>query len=102
MKGKKALDVLDIIINGLTRAGLLVILRNVCSKARGTSGSSLQQNSNLWWSDQYPESKWIDCLRSMTTRYIHNPRVVAIQIRHSISGAAWGNGDVLTDWKRAA
>jgi hypothetical protein len=38
----------------------------------------------------------------MTMRLFHNPRVVAIRIRHSISEAAWGNGDVLTDWKRAA
>lgn len=40
MKGKKALDVLDIIINGLTRAGLLVILRNVCSRSRGACSTS--------------------------------------------------------------
>jgi hypothetical protein len=30
----------------------------------------------------------IDCLRSMTMRLFHNPRVVAIRIRHSISEAA--------------
>jgi hypothetical protein len=33
MKNKKALEILDITINGLTKSGLLVMLRNACSKA---------------------------------------------------------------------
>lgn len=100
MKGKKALDVLDITINGLTRAGLLVILRNTSLKAHNSRESTY--SDGRWWNDKYPEGKWIDCLRSLTMRYMHNPRVIAIQLRHNITDATWGDGNVLTDWKRAA
>lgn len=47
MRGKKALEILDITINGLTAAGLLVILRNACSKA--TYFKEFTESDGLWW-----------------------------------------------------
>ena len=38
----------------------------------------------------------------MTSRYAHNPRVMAIELFHDILGGTFGDGNVLTDWKKAA
>lgn len=92
IKGKRALEVLDITINSLTRAGLLVILRNTNPRIPHSVESTISSGS-LWWNDKYPESKWIDCLNNMVTRYSHNPRVVAIELFHDVIGGTYGNGN---------
>lgn len=33
---------------------------------------------------------------------MHNPRIVGLQIKHVLCDVTWGDGDSLTDWKRAA
>ena len=80
------------------------MLRNACSKA--SYFKEFTESDGLWWSEKYPEAKWIECLKSLTYRYLHNPRVFAIQLRHTIKSTpnyepSWGTGNVLCDWKRA-
>jgi len=61
----------------------------------------------LWWTYEYPEYKWIDCLRHLAQRYRSNPMVVAFDLRNEIRKTpeltpSWGDGNLLTDWRRAA
>lgn len=59
-----------------------MILRNACSKA--TYFKEFTESDGLWWNSKYSEAKWIECLGNLAKRYAHNPRMIAIQIRHSL------------------
>jgi hypothetical protein len=56
--GKRALEILDAVVDALGREGLMVILDNHVSRAdwcyAGTDGNE------FWYSSQYPEARWIE------------------------------------------
>jgi endoglucanase len=49
----------------------------------------------------------LECLKHFAERYANNKRVVAVDLRNEIRSTpqydpTWGDGNVLTDWRRAA
>jgi len=115
--GRRALDIMDAIMNGARRVGIMVILDN----HRSDAGWSALGNG-LWYTQQYPETSWIADWVALATRYRDNPAVVGADLRnepHSNGpgteilglgylrqGSTWGpyNGvsNPASDWRLAA
>lgn len=92
-----ALEVMDRIIVGAKARGLRVILDN----HRSTPGGGPESNG-LWYTDSYPESRWIDDWKMLADRYKGNDTVVGMDLRNEPFGACWGCGDPSKDWRLAA
>jgi endoglucanase len=100
LEGKRALEVLDAVVDGLAFEGLLVILDNHSSDA-GWCCSDTDGNG-LWYNAAYPEAVWLEHWRLLTRRYLDRPSVAAMDLRNEPrSGASWG-GEARLDWKSAA
>ena len=113
LKGLKALEIMDRVIDYAGQIGLRVILDNHRSSA-GNAGTE----SGLWYTDDYPDSVWLKDWRDLAARYLNNPTVVGVDLRNEphhppgwistdiYHGACWGCGDddqhSLHDWKLAA
>lgn len=102
---KHALNVLDVVVNRITKTGLMVVLSNYSSSSKTSLSTS--DGEGLWWSDKYPEYQWLDTHKHLVQRYAHNPRVIGFELRTHIRGTSrtiptWGDGNMLTDWRRAA
>eukprot|EP00659_Diplonema_papillatum_P018777 gene18777-28992_t len=104
-----ALDVFSAVVEKLTRKGMMVILVNYVSAAshccRATDGNG------LWYSDEYPEERWLDLWEVMVRRHMDNPMVVGADLRNELRAddvggvrvtPTWGSGDVATDWRLAS
>ncbi|REH29619.1 endoglucanase [Kutzneria buriramensis] len=105
LKGKRALDVLDRVVDALGRAGLMVVLDNHVSRADWCCNG--KDGNGLWYTAAYPESHWIADWRGIVTRYRNRPQVVAAELRNEIRDAGgvsptWGDGNPRTDWAAAA
>jgi endoglucanase len=97
-----ALDVLDRIIAHCGTIGLRVMLDN----HRSNAGNSAQENG-LWYTNEYPESTWLANWRALTTRYLGNTTVVAMDLRNEPHASACWGGDpagcsAANDWHAAA
>ena len=97
-----ALDVLDKIIAYCGQIGLRVMLDN----HRSNAGNSAQENG-LWYTSEYPESTWLANWRALTTRYLGNTTVVAMDLRNEPHASACWGGDpagcsAANDWHAAA
>jgi endoglucanase len=97
LEGLTPLEVLDRIIAGAGERGLRVILDN----HRSTPGGGPQENG-LWYTADYPESRWIADWEMLAARYAGNPTVVGMDLRNEPHGACWGCGDPGVDWRLAA
>lgn len=117
LRGRHALSILDAIVDGARRAGLMVILDNHRSDA---GWSAL--GSGRWYTPRYPESAWIADWLTLARRYSHNTAVVGVDVRnepHSNGpgleilalgylrqGATWGpyhgQSNPSSDWRQAA
>lgn len=71
---KNALNVLDLVINRITKTGMMVVLSNYSSSSK--TSLSTQDGEGLWWTDKYSEFQWLDAHKHMVKRYEHNPRVI--------------------------
>jgi endoglucanase len=107
LQGRKALEVLDAVIDELGKGGLLVILDN--HRSHGEWCCDEAHGDGLWHTPQYPESIWISHWRAMAARHLHRPHVVAAELRNEIRrdpsqdlAPTWGDGDPRTDWRAAA
>lgn len=106
LKGKHALEVLDRVIETLGKQGLMVILDNHVSQADWCCTD--KDGNELWYTSQYPESKWISDWKGIVSRYRNKPFVVGTELRNEIRQAAggpeptWGGGNRKTDWAAAA
>jgi endoglucanase len=103
--GLRAMDIFDRTVQEMTRAGLMVILNNHTSSSMWCCSNDDQEG--LWWTAEYPEYKWMDCLRNFAHRYKNNPLVIGFDLRNEIRKTpeltpSWGDGNILTDWRRAA
>ena len=95
LKGLSSLEVLDRILDGCAARGLRVILDRHRPTAAG--------QSELWYTDQVPEARWIDDWVMLAHRYRHQPAVVGADLHNEPHGAAtWGDGNQATDWRLAA
>ena len=93
--GKTPQQVLDILISTAAAAGLNVIL----DRHRPDSGSQ----SELWYTDQYSEARWIADWTALATRYRNDPTVIGVDLHNEPHGpACWGCGNAATDWQAAA
>ncbi|WP_060687355.1 cellulase family glycosylhydrolase [Ardenticatena maritima] len=96
--GLTSLEIMDKIIEGAGQRGLKVILDN----HRSNAGASAQEGG-LWYTADYPESRWIADWEMLVRRYAGNDTVVAVDLRNEPhDDACWGCGDPARDWRLAA
>ena len=97
-----SLEILDKVIAYSGSIGLRVILDN----HRSTVGGGPQENG-LWFTEEFPETSWLDDWRVLARRYRKQYTVIGFDLRdeaHSIghaAGAGWGCGRE-RDWHLAA
>jgi endoglucanase len=89
------LGLLDYVVDGAGRRGLRVILDRHRPTADG--------QSELWYTPQVPEERWIKDWVMLAQRYRGNPAVVGADLSNEPHGAAtWGDDNTATDWRLAA
>jgi endoglucanase len=95
LAGKSGLEILDALIAGARQRHLRVILD------RHRPDSNAQ--SPLWYTTQYPESRWIDDWKLLATRYRNDPTVIGFDLHNEPHDpATWGDDNPATDWRLAA
>jgi endoglucanase len=99
LKGLRALDVFDAVIDALAAEGLYVILDNHSSNADWCCSNT--DGNGFWYNAQYPESSWIADWKGMS-RYAGKAAVIGADLRNEPRGPVWGGGDPLRDWRAAA
>jgi endoglucanase len=93
-----SIQVMDKVIAAAGQRGIKIILDN----HRSTAGGGPEGNG-LWYTSQYPESKWIADWQMLATRYRDNDTVIGADLRNEPHGdACWGCGDTARDWRLAA
>ncbi len=107
LRGLRALDVFDRVVEALGAEGVMVVLDNHRSSAEWCCDESL--GDGLWHTPAYPEAVWLQHWRRMAVRYRHLPHVVGAELRNAIRPdpsqglrPTWGDGSSLTDWRAAA
>jgi aryl-phospho-beta-D-glucosidase BglC (GH1 family) len=74
-------------------------LRLILDRHRPDSGAQ----SELWYTAQYSEARWISDWVMLATRYQGNSTVIGADLHNEPHGAAtWGDGNMSTDWRLAA
>ena len=100
-KGKRAMEIMDAVVDALAKAHIMVILDNHMSRADWCC--SEKDGNGLWFNAEYPESKWLADWRTIAGRYQHERWVIGADLRNELrSGAAWGGTDPKLDWHAAA
>jgi len=100
-KGKRALDVMDAVIDALASAHIMVILDNHVSRADWCCSET--DGNGLWYNTDYPESAWLADWQNIVHRYRNQQWVVGADLRNELrNGAAWGGSDSGHDWHAAA
>ncbi|AKT42362.1 glycoside hydrolase family 5 protein [Chondromyces crocatus] len=102
--GRRALEVLDAVIEALAAEGLVVILDNHSSDTDACCDET--DGNGLWYTSTYTEERWLASWRAIVTRYLDQPAVVAAELRNALRPAngvtpVWGGGDPATDWHAA-
>jgi endoglucanase len=95
LKDKTALEALDYFIEAAEDEGLYIILDRHRPTASG--------QSELWYTDDVSEDKWISDWKTLAERYKDQENVIAFDLHNEPHGSAtWGDNDDKTDWKAAA
>lgn len=95
LEGLSGLEILDKVIEGAGERGLKVILD------RHRPDSHAQ--SELWYTAQYHEERWISDWVMLVERYAGDDTVIGADLHNEPHGrATWGSGDPETDWQLAA
>lgn len=95
LAGLNGLQLMDAIVKAAHARGLKVILD------RHRPDSNAQ--SDLWYTSQFSEQRWIDDWKVLATHFKGDPTVLAVDLHNEPKGdATWGDGNMLTDWKAAA
>ncbi|MGS0684700.1 cellulase family glycosylhydrolase [Nakamurella sp. GG22] len=89
------LQIMDRVVDAAAARNLQIIL----DRHRPDSGSQ----SELWYTDRFPEQQWISDWVSLAERYRDRPTVIGADLHNEPHGSAcWGCGDPATDWAAAA
>jgi endoglucanase len=95
LEGLTGLQLMDRIVEGAGRRGLVVVLDR--------HRPSADAQSELWYTDRVPERRWIDDWTMLADRYRSQPAVIAADLHNEPHGSAsWGDGNPRTDWPMAA
>ncbi|MFO0592881.1 MAG: glycoside hydrolase family 5 protein [Polyangiaceae bacterium] len=95
LQGKTALEILDILVSKAGQRGLKIMLDRHRPTAAG--------QSELWYTAEVSEQRWIDDWKMLAQRYAGNSTVVAVDLHNEPHGqAAWGSGNPSNDWRMAA
>jgi endoglucanase len=97
LEGLTSLQLMDKIIAGAEERGLKIILDN----HRSTPGGG-PEAGGLWYTNAYPESKWIADWKMLALRYKNSPAVIGVDLRNEPYGACWACGDPAKDWRLAS
>jgi|GEM_PF-356616 len=97
LQGLNGIQIMDKIVAYAGEVGLKIFLDH----HRSDAGNSAN-DSGLWYTAAYPESKWISNLTMLATRYAGNSTLIGIDLHNEPHGAAtWGDGTA-NDWRLAA
>lgn len=95
LEGLSGLEIMDKIVEGAGQRGIRIMLD------RHRPGATAQ--SELWYTAQYDEQRWIDDWVMLAERYAGNETVIGADLHNEPHGpATWGTGDETTDWRLAA
>ena len=95
LKGLSALQLMDRLIRDAGQRGLRVVL----DRHRPTDDAQ----SELWYSPQISEARWIEDWVMLATHYRDEPTVVGADLTNEPHGSAtWGDDNPQTDWRLAA
>src|SRR5579885_802925 len=95
LRGLHGLALMDKIIEGKSKAGLIVILDH--------HDASVDERRVFWYDAAYPQSRWIDDWVMLARHYRGNDTVIGADLSAEPHGpASWGSGDPKTDWRLAA
>ncbi len=95
LQGLQGVQLMDKIIDYASSIGLHIILDQ---HRPGASGQS-----SLWYTNAYPETRWIADWQMLAQRYKGNPMVIGADLHNEPhKPACWGCGRQEVDWKLAA
>ena len=95
LKGKRAIEVLDALIEKAGRRGIRIVLDRHRPDAN--------QQSELWYTAAVSEEQWIADWVFLARRYRNNPIIIGADLHNEPHGpATWGDGNLKTDWRLAA
>ena len=95
LAGLTGLQIMDKIVAYAGEIGLRILLDRHRPDANG--------QSELWYTAQYDEARWINDWTMLATRYAGNHTVIGADLHNEPHGAAcWGCGDLARDWRLAA
>lgn len=94
LEGKTPLVLMDTVIARAKANGLQIIL----DRHRPSSADQ----SPLWYTSAYPESRWIADWKMLAARYKTDPTVIGADLHNEPAGAATWGGAAATDWQAAA
>ncbi len=95
LQGLTSLQIMDKIINYGGSIGLKFIL----DQHRPDSGAQ----SALWYTAQYPETRWLSDWTMLAQHYLGNAAVIGADLHNEPhSPACWGCGNTTVDWRLAA
>lgn len=97
LRGLNGLQVIDKIVDYAGQVGLRIFLDQHRSDAGGGPNGS-----GLWYTNAYPESRWIDDWTMLAQHFADNPTVIGADLNNEPHGNAnWGGGGA-NDWRLAA
>ena len=95
LQGLSGLQIMDQVISRAGQRGLKIILDRHRPTAAG--------QTELWYTGQVSEQKWIDDWFALANRYQGDPTVIGADLDNEPHGSAtWGDGNPSTDWRAAA
>ncbi len=95
LRGLQGLQLMDKIVDYATHIGLRVILDQHRPDANGQSA--------LWYTNAYPETRWISDWQMLANHYKNNSLVIGADLHNEPRApACWGCGNQALDWQLAA
>ena len=95
LQGLQGVQLMDKIIDYATSIGLRIILDQHRPDASGQSA--------LWYTNAYPETRWIADWQMLANHYKDNPMVIGADLHNEPHApACWGCGNQQLDWRLAA